>query len=452
MKVSKAFVRYHLITPPNNHFFIYQGGVCVKTVVVSPDGEEREVDSCDCDVAFTETNLFAGPSCEYNATSVCATPNGDGIEGFHFCTNGGTCKENYLEGCDCPPAWHGFRCQFATGETDLPENDSDNDSDGGTLKNTCELPCKNGGVCAEGAKDLGDLDSVIGEIEHLNATFDQTHFAHCVCPEGWVGLTCDHKIEVCGENEHYCLHGSKCVQDETGKHKCDCAEADEVIGDGGVPVFAGDYCEHVATDICTFGEDYPGKPIYFCVNSGRCNAQVSSDQPDPGCSCGEDWTGPHCETRVSSSSSVSSEESASNVGLIIGSVIGVLLAILAVMFVSNRVQTKKKSTTGIGSASGTPFPLRRRRIHGYGGSPNLASTSSRPTNGTVSSSSDPVVAGFVLTPEDEPGSYDENDGVMYDGMTRAESFSEEAVLVAPPLDEDGNIIDSADRLHSVDFV
>jgi hypothetical protein len=432
--------------------------------VNSPDGQEREIDSCDCDVAFTETDLFAGPSCEYKATSICAAPNGDDIEGVQFCTNGGTCKDNHLEGCDCSPAWHGFRCEYATGEIDLPKDDSDNDGDGSsTSEGNCQLSCKNGGVCAHGAKDLGHLEDVIGDVQHLNATFDQTHFAHCVCPEGWLGLTCDHKLEVCGDNEHFCLHGSKCIQDASGKHKCDCADADEVVGDVGIPAFAGDSCEHTATDICTFGEDYPGKPLYFCVNLGRCNAQVSGDQPDPGCSCEKDWSGPHCEIRVSEASSVSNKEPTSqksNAGPVFGIVIGVLLAVLAVVFVSYRRKEAKKSNPGNAPSSGTPFPLRRRRIHGYGGSPNIASPrggqsdpmASQPTNGTMSSSSDPVVAGFVLTPDDEPGYDDVSDGIMHDGMTRAESFSDEPVLVAPPLDEDGNVIHSTDRLHSVDFV
>ena len=51
------------------------------------------------------------------------------------------------------------------------------------------MNCQNGGVCAKGAKDLSDLeDSAVAHVAHLDQTYDEQYFEHCVCKEGWVRI------------------------------------------------------------------------------------------------------------------------------------------------------------------------------------------------------------------------------------------------------------------------
>ncbi|KAL3920110.1 MAG: hypothetical protein SGILL_003424 [Bacillariaceae sp.] len=400
------------------------GGTCVTTILAGGQGNNMEIKHCDCALAMDETEIFAGKSCEFKATSLCASPVDGSVGNIHFCVNGGECPDgnNPMMPCQCDIAWEGFHCEYAVAADDLPPQFHDNidgdDNDG------CGLQCVNGGYCAEGAKDLGSLHDTISDVYHLNQTFDNEHFAHCVCPEGFVGLTCQHKIEVCGNEEHVCLHGSTCVEHENGQHSCDCSDADEIVGKNEKPLFAGDSCQYTGTDICTIGEGYPGEPLYFCVNGGSCNAQVTSDQPDPGCQCPDDYVGPHCETltRVSSERSSSSGNAAK--------IAGAIMAVFAIAVVAITVavrMTRYKSAAAVeepssSSGTGTPFPRRRRRKAGYGGS-NMAPgrTTSRASSPIVSSS-DPMASGFALPPDDEPEGEDAIDGILKEPINGEPDF------------------------------
>jgi len=160
----------------------------------------------------------------------------------------------------------------------------------------CNLECKNGGVCAQGAKVLGSLHDVVGDVSHLNQTHAMGEFAHCVCPEGFIGLFCEHKVEACGEGEHVCLHGSKCIPDASTDrgYTCDCSFADAKVGkDDEFHYFAGEFCEYTDTDICSTEDNV--EPLYFCVNGGKCKSMAGAGDPDPGCDCPEDYTGLQCE-------------------------------------------------------------------------------------------------------------------------------------------------------------
>lgn len=176
--------------------------------------------------------------------------------------------------------------------------------------------------------------------------------------------TCEYRVEIC-DDKHVCLHGSKCVGDMIDGYSCACDEADWKNDEASA--FAGDSCQYTATgtDICTIGEEYPGKPLYFCVNSGLCNAFVSGDQPNPGCSCPEGWMGIHCEIRIDRLKTVDDKDSVS-VGLIIGVSSAVLVTIVLVLIGIRLWITRKEKpeATTVGkdiSSSGTPFRRRRRR-------------------------------------------------------------------------------------------
>lgn len=102
--------------------------------------------------------------------------------------------------------------------------------------------------------------------------FNETHinFQHCVCPDGFFGVQCEHQLDVCPGGTHVCLHGSKCVainesDPDNLKHQCDCDDSFNSIQQ-----FAGKYCQYESTDMCTKN----GKPglsnaqYAFCVNGG----------------------------------------------------------------------------------------------------------------------------------------------------------------------------------------
>ena len=78
----------------------------------------------------------------------------------------------------------------------------------------------------------------------------------CRCLPGFGGRLCEAPAEQCGNNnDHMCLYGGKCVtnkfQTPDGKvrsqHYCDCAMAMNDNND----YFAGKYCEHKATSMCS---------------------------------------------------------------------------------------------------------------------------------------------------------------------------------------------------------
>ncbi|OEU20618.1 hypothetical protein FRACYDRAFT_259610 [Fragilariopsis cylindrus CCMP1102] len=479
----------------------YNNGSCVQTQKLDSDGIPSLSFSCDCSTAYDEKYLYAGTSCEFPSTDLCL----EGGDGSNFCVNHGSCGDDVLLGCNCPPGFHGFKCEFeekhgnfdkddndndghddafdkewvpcgddrchnlgkcittvvynedidstettstcdCTGtdyfglqcqysatnfeydnnkegdednngeereacgddlvcnnfgncitsikinkETDTTEasfrcdcvktgfmgpqcqyptstsniNDEDNNEDPPTSNDgseffDCRLNCLNGGKCTQGEEDSGFLRDVLGD----DKTHAGDHLAYCECKEGWIGLTCEYRVEIC-EDKHVCLHGSKCVGNFIDGYSCACDEAD--WKNDKASAFAGDSCQYTATgtDICTIGEEYPGKPLYFCVNSGICHAFVSGDQPNPGCVCPEGWMGIHCEIRTDRLETIGDKDSVP-----VGSIIGIssaLIVFLVLVLVGIRLWITKKEKpepTAVGkdiSSKVNPFRRRRRR-------------------------------------------------------------------------------------------
>jgi len=418
-------------------FVCLNGGTCSSTTITLADGSRSSVDRCDCSNAYNDDEIFAGPNCEYKATAFCSEPGiNEDLGDVLFCANGGRCNtENVMAGCECPPHWAGLSCE-------IPEDDLAFDNGDDAFDPACHLTCANGGQCAKGAKDNGLLQDTIKDVAHLNQTYHQTLFEHCVCPEGFVGLTCEHKVEVCGANEHFCLHGSTCVQENDGHHSCDCSEANAVIGHGDQSsTFAGDSCQHPANDICIQGDDFPARPLFFCVNQGSCNAYVAEGEEDPGCTCTKDWTGPHCEIRIQASSTSSVREAGDTLLIVL------LTLIIAVGFlatVTYCIQSRRRS-----DLSQSCMQLRRRRRYDRSeSSRNMNITPFRNNSSLGVSSSDPIVtAGIRLTPDDEPGGFtarltDDGDDEPYhdepDGVYRDDPM----IRVGPTQDNDGNQLDN----------
>jgi hypothetical protein len=255
----------------------YHGSTCVRTI----QGEY----ACDCTAS---TRDFAGRWCEYEATAYC-----DADRTF-FCVNGGSCISGGANGdgiysCSCDEKqWSGDQCEISVADT-TEDSFSEN----------CTLVCMNGGKCRNSAKKgVTHNDDAEGDAAPAQPLFNEA-FEHCVCPKGFTGVACEQTYVECGHGEHYCLHGSSCIYDETmGDWSCDCQGASTSEGD----VLAGKYCQHHSTSICTGGDSGVASPIYdpsnsftFCVNDGICAMIVENGEPHPGCTCPPGYTGLHCE-------------------------------------------------------------------------------------------------------------------------------------------------------------
>jgi hypothetical protein len=219
----------------------FNGGTCV-----TADVEGEEVHHCDCRDEDEDGTYYAGRFCQYESTEVCEEEENT----VYFCVNEGRCQHDYHSGCICNDGNRGFSCEFVIS----PQADSEEDAE-------CKLDCHGNGVCRNGIKDISDLGTATN-AGHLSYTHDD--FQHCVCEDGFTGLTCEHKIEQCQNSDQFCLHGSECVR-RGGDTTCDCSKADSDIAEN----FAGDYCEHTA-DVCVQGDSE--SPQSYCANGGTCKA------------------------------------------------------------------------------------------------------------------------------------------------------------------------------------
>ena len=264
---------------------------------------ERVVDgvtlhNCECPV--DQDVAYAGRFCQYQATSYCTRD--VGLNGHLFCVNDGICRSDPYDGCKCPPGFSGFSCELVDGSDPFDEdvsigegskpysgegiiiegesppsnnivNQDDDDVPIEDPDTDCSLECQNFGVCRMGSKDLGYMKEIAETTPYLYQTHD-ANFQHCVCRDGFTGLYCEHEVDVCGEGQHICLHGSTCVRNGD-EHLCDCLDASTDVSD----TYAGLACQHAATDICTAGDMSPGHQLAFCVNGGICKDRVAQGEP-----------------------------------------------------------------------------------------------------------------------------------------------------------------------------
>ena len=152
-----------------------------------------------------------------------------------------------------------------------------------------------------------------------------------------------------------CLHGGTCASNDN-PHGCECSNADTQIGDQEQTLFAGDYCEHPSTDICTVGEPYPGQPMYFCVNHGVCKDKVDADGAHPGCDCPADWEGHDCSIRRRHESMVLLNGRV--VVFMVAAAVFMVGGLLVVAFCIRVDQDEKDQSTQC-------MPFRRRRRRSY---------------------------------------------------------------------------------------
>lgn len=220
--------------------FCFHGGRCMTGI---KDAHGNEQHYCDCGEAEHDGQPYAGKYCEAEAVEVC----GEAAEyGKVFCTNGGTCRDSFLEHldqpCVCEVGFEGPHCEYRSA-AGVPD---------------CELDCQNGGKCQIGDKNYPP--------NQLYKEFWKTHDdnRYCTCPPGFFGLYCEIEGEKCGD-EH-CFNGGTCVTkqnpDGTTRNYCDCTTAHNQDKS-----YAGRYCEAESTAFCTKMADHNGHQ--FCVNGGN---------------------------------------------------------------------------------------------------------------------------------------------------------------------------------------
>eukprot|EP00977_Amphora_coffeiformis_P006394 scaffold1361_cov165-Amphora_coffeaeformis.AAC.16 len=264
----------------------YNGGVCM-----TREFEGKTISHCNCNTAGDKDTRFAGKFCQYPSTEICT--NSGSLEGKLFCVNGGRCQPDPYLGCNCDEGFDGFACEFriSTGDDDADDyydDDADDYYDGDDGGNPvtqpiapgfdlpeeahCELQCNGHGTCRKGIKDITSL-GIAAHGNYLNETHTD-EFEHCVCDHGFVGLQCEHEVQICGDNdeepEHFCLHGGSCIRIEEEGFVCDCSTASGDLGE----IFFGGHCQHPATS-CVEPADPNGS---FCANGGVCIENAESDK------------------------------------------------------------------------------------------------------------------------------------------------------------------------------
>ena len=96
-------------------------------------------------------------------------------------------------GCDCLDGFNGPICEFRDSVVQNKE---------------CNLKCENMGVCRNGAKEIGFLKKFNMDLPNVDLAYSDD-FEHCTCPKGYVGLQCEHVVEVCPGGEHICMNGAE---------------------------------------------------------------------------------------------------------------------------------------------------------------------------------------------------------------------------------------------------
>ncbi|XP_071493021.1 uncharacterized protein [Diadema antillarum] len=222
------------------------------------DGEGAAF-TCQCAPGFT------GSLCEVDVDECESGP----------CENGATCAD-LIAGfnCTCAEGWTGQRC-----EEDVDE--------------CLSAPCLNGALCRQRAPGEGfacfcaqGFQGIVCEVDYdeclsdpcLNGAqcVDLVDGFACTCPDGFSGELCESDVEECASDP--CQNNATCLEPTPGAYLCSCTAG-----------FFGTNCEHV--DYCY------SQP---CANGAFCITGTSGFQ----CFCPSGFTGPTCETRLVTNSSV----------------------------------------------------------------------------------------------------------------------------------------------------
>lgn len=218
-------------------------------------GKCLEGGGCDCTTAVRNGTKYTGKNCEMLVPmeAFCSSENDAQSSSTNYCLNGGTCSPTNGAGCACPDGFGGEHCEM--------KNDPLSSS-------ACDLPCRNQGACVVGASDSNQASRRAADLLHIDTDLDGMH---CQCPDGYAGALCQYQIQHCGDdNDHVCLHGSRCVESptkgaggaSTTKFRCECEDPDDPVCNKKV-----EYCTPEAGHVEYF--ESMAVPA-FCVNGGKC--------------------------------------------------------------------------------------------------------------------------------------------------------------------------------------
>jgi hypothetical protein len=140
----------------------------------------------------------AGKYCEVASTAFCSE-----MDENLFCTNGGSCKENPLDGCECPEGYFGFKCEFELDGYDKPDIESEKCGD---------HYCMNNGKCISTTMKLRDGSTEVQKVCDCATSFDGVfHYA---------GSSCQYKSTSTCDNGLFCVHGGTCPENPSDGCSC----------------------------------------------------------------------------------------------------------------------------------------------------------------------------------------------------------------------------------------
>jgi hypothetical protein len=132
----------------------------------------------------------------------------------------------------------------------------------------CVITCLNDDYCRRGTEIVSVPEGLSHETGNLmdgTSSPSSAAFEGCVSPAGDTGGHCEHSFEECGNSEHMCLLGSKCVPSNDVKQlwTCECGEA------------SGNTCNRHRSTECTSPDAHNGvyrghESLILCVNDGVC--------------------------------------------------------------------------------------------------------------------------------------------------------------------------------------
>jgi hypothetical protein len=245
-------------------------------------------------------------------------------------------KKTSVLGCECADGFTGPICEFLV-EHEAPHTE-------------CTLECHNHGVCRKGAKDLSLLKTLgVNRMDGLGETYSE-NFEHCVCPPGYVGLTCEHKMDVCPGGNQVCMNGAQCIPETSIlgyalTFGCDCSKARDPLHK-----FSGASCEYVSSEFCTVDGTKPLKGVgenAFCTNGGKCRRKVEHGVPHAGCECEGGFGGDNCEIKDAypvdeKSTSNDSDQNNDGVKELVGLSLGLGCALVIVVAVGMYIHYRQK--------------------------------------------------------------------------------------------------------------
>jgi hypothetical protein len=169
--------------------------------------------------------------------------------GAVYCLNGGSCPQQQAEqgslassDCACVDGYTGSHCE---------------------IDPVCNIECLNKGACILGKSDSPLLTAWPGDVP--------SDRMYCDCARGYDGHHCEYRVDICGNNEHICLHGTKCVDGGSDGYSCKCDHGDHLCKQQQGTQFCSPILDNGIDGLLPAVEYYGSMAVpAFCFNGGKC--------------------------------------------------------------------------------------------------------------------------------------------------------------------------------------